>query len=168
MTSRGRPCFAARSPWRIRARWIMQLSPRGSHDDGQPLLEARVVKDSYHVPHEPVIFERCTGGALREVAKHDVTPGRICEALTAWLLAHPDAIVCAGSIRYRRGSGLDAYTSIVRQIPSATPATIYEAARWGIVQDLFAEEFTTDARRRRKVRLVPTAQRAASGDPREI
>ena len=38
-----------------RSRWIMQLSPRGSEDDtgSQPLIEARIVKDSYHVPTNP-------------------------------------------------------------------------------------------------------------------
>jgi len=58
-----------------RSRWIMQLSPRGSEQDGQPLLETRIVKDSYHVPHQPVVLERCHGGALRTVESRKPSNG---------------------------------------------------------------------------------------------
>ena len=148
-----------------RSRWIMQLSPRGGEQDDQPLLEARVVKDSYHVPHEPVVLERCQGGALRTVESRKPSNEAICEATLAWLLANPDTPVSPIGIRSRVGNGADAYVAIVREIPAATGPAIYAAIRWGIEQGLFAEEHYKDGSRHRKRRLVP-GPKVAPGWPR--
>jgi hypothetical protein len=138
-----------------RSRWIMQLSPRGTEQDDQPLLEARIVKDSYHVPHQPVVLERCQGGALRTVESRKPSNEAICEATLAWLLANPDSPVSAGAIRNRLGAGADAYREIVRQIPAATAPTIFKAIRWAIQHGILAEETYRDKARIRKKRLMP-------------
>jgi hypothetical protein len=149
-----------------RSRWIMQLSPRGSEQDDQPLLEARIVKDSYHVPHQPVVLERCQGGALRTVESRKPSNEAICEATLAWLLANPDRPVSPIGIRSRVGNGADAYAAIVREIPAATGPVIYAAIRRGIEQRLFAEEHYKDGSRHRKRRLLP-GPKVAPGWPRE-
>jgi hypothetical protein len=137
-----------------RSRWIMQLSPRGGEHDDQPLLEARIVKDSYHVPHQPVVLERCQGGALRTVESRKPSNEAICEATLAWLLANPDRPVSAGAIRNRLGAGAQAYREIVRQIPAATGPTIFKAIHWGIERKLFRDELFADSAGRRKKRLM--------------
>jgi len=138
-----------------RSRWIMQLSPRGSEQDDPPLLEARIVKDSYHVPHPPVVLERCQGGALRTVESRKPSNEAICEAALAWLLANPDSPVSPGAIRNRLGHGADAYASIVREIPAATAPTIFKAIRWGLSERLLEEHAYKTADGHWKRRLAP-------------
>ena len=132
----------------------MQLSPRGSEQDDQPLLEARIIKDSYHVPHEPVVLERCEGGALRTVQSREPGNEAICEATLAWLLANPNTPVSAGAIRNRLGARAQAYSEIVRQIPAATGPTIFKAIHWGIERKLLREKPYADSAGKRRKRLI--------------
>jgi hypothetical protein len=138
-----------------RSRWIMQLSPRGGEENGQHLIEARVVKDSYHVPHDPVVMERCEGGALRRLDSAPISNETICRAALAWILANPGKPVTAMAIRNRLGAGAEAYTSIVHQLPAATAPAMLKAFRWGIEQRLFEEQPYKNAHRERKKRLTP-------------
>ena len=135
----------------------MQLSPRGSEDDkgSQPLIEARIVKDSYHVPHDPVVLERCQGGALRTVESRKPSNEAICQATLSWLLANPDTPVSAGAIRNRLGHGAEAYAAIVREIPAATAPTIFKAIQWGIAERALEQQSYRNAHGDRRMRLAP-------------
>ena len=139
-----------------RSRWIMQLSPRGSEDDKglQPLVEARIVKDSYHVPHQPVVLERCDGGALGAVQSRVPTKEAICEAVLAWILANPDTQVTAMSIRNRLGHGRAAYEAVVRELPAATASSIHAAVRWGVETGLFTENAFVNSHGNTRKRLA--------------
>jgi hypothetical protein len=115
-----------------RSRWIMQLTPRGPEDADQKLLEARVVKDSYHVPHEPVILERRDGGALRAIQQPPDIRSALCDHVGSWLAAHSEAAVTIEGVKQRKGRGRDLYTHIVREFPGLTPGKIAELLREGV------------------------------------
>ena len=114
-------------------------------------------KIPHHLPHPPVVLERCQGGALRTVESRKPSNEAICEATLAWLLANPDTPVTPGSIRNRLGHGAEAYAAIVREIPAATGRTIHAAVQWGLAHRLFEESTYARANGVRRKRLVPGA-----------
>jgi len=133
----------------------MQLSPRGGEEEAQRLIEARVVKDYYHVPQDPVVLKRCDGGALRRVEGASMSHEAICQAVLTWILANPDSPVSAGAIRGRQGHGANAYKAIVREIPAATGPAIYNAIRWGVAERILEEQAYARANGVRRKRLSP-------------